>query len=161
MLKQDILVENQYGVVAQKIDRKGDNMNSLSWKYVKALKDRQCIKVFELENGITIPKDLKECIFDNNGGRPNVKVYDTNKSSGRVIKTLLSYNQEDVENIYKILPLFKENSIFLLPFASDPSGNFICVDLANKDSIVLWIHETESTEYIAESFSKFLGILHN
>lgn len=161
MQKQVILVGSQYGAVALKIDRKGVNMNSIIWKYVKPLKDRQYIKKFEVENGITIPQDLKECIFNNNGGRPSVKVYDTSKSSGRVIKTLLSYNEEDIEKIYKILPLFKENSMCLLPFASDPSGNFICVDLENKDSIVLWLHETNTTEYIAETFSKFLGILHN
>lgn len=136
-------------------------MNSLIWKYIKPLKDTNCIKIFELENNITIPQELKECILNNNGGRPNVKVYDTDKSSGRVFKTLLSYNKEDIETIYKILPLFKENSISLLPFASDPSGNFICIDLKNKDSVVLWIHEIDSIEYVAESFRKFLGILHN
>ena len=48
----------------------------------------------------------------------------------------------------------------LLPFASDPSGNFICVNLETK-AIELWLHETNEKELVAYSFEDFLNKLYD
>lgn len=133
-------------------------MEELKWKYIKPLKDEKSLDIIEEKFNFKIPIDLKECILKNNGGRPSRKVFDTDKSVERVIKTLLSYNENDIENIYRVLDIFKKEEIDLLPFAIDPSGNYICVDKEN--SVVLWNHETNIVEYIAKSFSEFLNRLY-
>ena len=56
--------------------------------------------------------------------------------------------------------MFKEEEIKLIPFASDPSGNYICIDVNNNDSVVFWNHEINNTEYIAKNFSAFLNKLY-
>jgi len=134
-------------------------MAKLKWSYVKPLKEQDLISNFEKAHNLKIPKDLKQCIFINNGGRPNLNVFDTAKTGERVFKTLLSFNEDDTENIYKIFPIFGNNTQ-LLPFASDPSGNFICVNL-QTNNIVLWLHETNEKELIASSFEEFLDKLYD
>lgn len=135
-------------------------MEELKWKYIKPLENKLSIKEVEKKYNIQIPNDIETCIIKNNGGRPNLKVYDTEKSKERVFKTLLSYNTEDIENVYKVLEVFKKENIELLPIASDPGGNFICSDFKENNKIVLWIHETGKKEYVAESFAKFLTKLY-
>jgi very-short-patch-repair endonuclease len=75
-----------------------------------------------------------------------------------MIKKLLSLNYDDVENIWDAYNVMQQENKKLVPFASDPGGNFICF---NKDSgeIYLWLHETNTAEYVAESFKDFLDKL--
>lgn len=129
-------------------------MEDLIWKYIKPLKDKKSLNIIEEKFKFKIPIDLRECILKNNGGRPNRKVFDTDKSTERVMKTLLSYNENDLESIYKVEK--EENDLF--PFAIDPSGNYICIDKEN--SVILWNHETNTGEYVAKSFSDFLSKLY-
>ncbi|MDR3333440.1 MAG: SMI1/KNR4 family protein [Treponema sp.] len=132
-------------------------MERLTWKYVKELKNKYAIEDFEKAYDIVLPLDLKQCIKENNGGRPGKKLFDTDKTKERVFKTLLSFNESDIENIYTFFPIIQAESSSLVPFASDPSGNFICV----KDTrIVLFLHETGAIEHIAESFTELLSRLY-
>lgn len=134
-------------------------MSNILWKYIKPVYDEKVIDKFLLQNGITIPRETIDFIKENNGGRPSSKIFDTKMKKGCVFKTLLSYNDDDVETIYACYPgSFKENG--LLPIASDPSGNFICIDLKNNYSIMLFNHENEALEFIAVNFSNFLGKLY-
>ena len=130
----------------------------MKWKYVKKLEDINELKNFEFENGCQIPSYLRKCIINYNGGRPERKVFDTAVSKGRMIKKLLSLNYGDVENIWDAYKCMQQEDRDLIPFANDPGGNFICF---NKDSgeIYLWLHETDTVEYVAESFEDFLGKL--
>lgn len=132
-------------------------MADISWKYVKPLQNEASIEAFEKANTIGFPQDLKTSIKQNNGGRPDKKRFDTDKEKERVFKTLLSFNESDVENIYKFFPIIRKVSPELLPFASDPGGNFLCV---KDNKIVLFLHETETLEEVADSFSDFLTKLY-
>lgn len=134
-------------------------MNNLTWKYVKELENKNAVELFEDENDIKIPTDIVECIKINNGGRPNRKGFDTECSKGRVVKSLLSFNPEDLETIYTIFDVLKKEKSELIPIFSDPSGNYICYDTLNKE-MVLWLHETNTTEKISNSFSEFLSSLY-
>ena len=130
----------------------------MEWKFIKRLEDVNEIKEFEIQKGCKLPRDLRLCIIANNGGRPERKVFDTAVSKGRMIKKLLSLNYDDVENIWDAYNVMQQEDKKLVPFASDPGGNFICF---NKDSgeIYLWLHETNTAEYVAESFKDFLDKL--
>jgi len=132
-------------------------MANLTWKYVKPLSNTNAIEDFEKENNITIPQDLKQCVKYNNGGRPSLNVFDTNKSRGRVFKTLLSFNKTDVENVFSLFSIIHSKHKEIIPFASDPSGNYLCI---KGTKIVLFLHENEMLEDIADSFSEFLSRLH-
>lgn len=121
-------------------------MNEITWKYVKPLKDEMAVKNFLKKYNVTLPALLIECLENNNGGRPLTKLFDTDASKECVFKSLLSYNQNDIENIYIIYPyLFKNNTLF--PIATDAAGNFICYDTYNG-IYVLFKHETNKIEKI-------------
>ena len=136
-------------------------MSELTWKYVKTLGDRHAVGAFLEENNLSLPEDLIACLKNNNGGRPNRKTFDTDRSKEHMIKTLLSFNRGDAETVYTAFTtLRKEYQKFdLVPFASDPFGNFICYDDSRGD-IVLWLHETNQTEKISDSFTDFLNMLY-
>lgn len=132
-------------------------MDEITWKYVKELKNTNVVDAFEKEKRIEFPNDLKQVLLKYNGGRPSLKYYDLQNEKDKEFKTLLSFNETDIENIYKHFPLDSkfEN---LIPFASDPAGNYFV--LSNK-KICLWNHETDTIQEIAKTFSDFLQMLHN
>jgi len=133
-------------------------MKKITWEYSNPLTNKKTIEEFELENAIKLPQDLKECIEHNNAGMPNLNNFDTDKTKGRTIKALLSFNQEDEENIYDFLELFrKDGRLKMIPFALDSFGNFICLE---DNNIVVRLHETETTEFVANSFTEFLDLLY-
>lgn len=134
-------------------------MNNLSWKYVKPLKNNKAVETFESEYGLKLPQDITNCIKQNNGGRPDKKVFDTEVSKGRVIKSLLSFNKDDLETVYDAIDILKNEKPNLVPLVSDPSGNYICFD-TKQQVIVLWLHETNMTEKISTSFAAFLEKLY-
>ncbi len=134
-------------------------MSQITWKYVKPLEDENSTDLFLAKNSIELPSDVLECVKENNGGRPQLKAFDTDKSKERVFKALLSYNLEDKESIYNIyLKEFKNKGLF--PFASDVAGNFICINLKSDNEIVLVEHESGRIEYIANTFSEMLSRLY-
>lgn len=134
-------------------------MNHLTWKYVKALSSEQVIEQFEAAHHVNFPQDFVEVFRLYNGGRPNKKSFVTSAARERVLKTLLSFNQGDLETIYKAYDVVKAENDQLIPFASDPAGNLICYHVRDK-SILFWEHETAETEKIADSFTDFLNGLY-
>lgn len=132
-------------------------MNEITWKYVKPLKNANAIETFEKVHSISFPSDLKEILFKYNGGRPSVKYYDTKTEKDKEFKTLLSFNEDDLETIYNHYPLDSADKT-LIPFASDPSGNYFVI----KDGkIFLWLHEKDECVCLADSFSAFLKKMHD
>lgn len=121
-------------------------VQKLTWKYVKPLHDNQAVTVFLQKNSVTLPEDLVDFLTSNNGGRPSEKLFNTDKGKGYVFKSLLSYNDEDKENIGKVYPRLFEGTT-LYPIGSDASGNFVCYDMVSKQYILLK-HETNSREII-------------
>ncbi len=126
------------------------------WKYIKPLKEEGVIEKFETLHNIKLPDDLKDVIKKYNGGRPEWKLYDTEKENDKVFKTLLSFNREDIENIYTYCDI--DTTIKgMIPFASDPAGNLFVL----KDGkIFLWDHELDAVTFLADSFTEFLNKLH-
>lgn len=131
-----------------------------NFKYVKELQDKGAIANFEKYKNIKFPADFVELVTANNGGRPNKNIIDTSKNKERIFKTLLSFNKNDKETIYTALEALNDSkNNDLIPFASTPSGDFFCFD--NEMRIVLWLHETDKTEFVADNFSQMLGKLYS
>ena len=58
----------------------------MDWKYVKPLKDNSIIEDLEKTYSIEIPKFLKEVVLQNNGGRPNKPLFNTQNSKEKVLQ---------------------------------------------------------------------------
>ncbi|MBP5288035.1 MAG: SMI1/KNR4 family protein [Elusimicrobiales bacterium] len=126
----------------------------MKWKYVKKTTIQNINKVEELYC-VQLTDRFKNFILDFNNGRPEFDTFDTDIEQGREFKKILSYNPEDIENIYDYVSIFKGTALF--PFGTDPSGNFLCL----KDNrIVLLNHETEEIEYVADSMEEFINRLY-
>ena len=78
------------------------------------------------------------------------------KEKNKEFKTLLSFNEEDIENIYKYFPLDSKDKT-IIPFATDSAGNFFVI---KNLSIGLWDHELDKVYILASTFSEFLEKLH-
>ena len=131
-------------------------MSEITWKYVKPLKDGNAVEKFEKEHGLSFPNDLKEILVRNNGGRPSLKYFDTETEKDKEFKTLLSFNESDIETIFKCYPLDSADST-LLPFASTSGGDYFVLQ---NGSIHLWNHENDTTTFLSSSFAEFLKSLH-
>ena len=135
-------------------------MNNIIWKRVKPLSQSNSLNIFEQDYGITLPHNLKEFIIINNGGRPNLDIIKTPDGNEVEIKALLSFNKEDTENIYKVIDYFKKQfNGKIFPIATEPSGDYFCIDI-NSNSIVYWKHETNELTFIASDFVEFLDNLY-
>lgn len=131
----------------------------MNWKYVKTLTSYNLIDEFERDYNCSLPKEYKECVQLNNGGRPEKSAFDTEKNKEREIKSLLSFNKEDKETIWKLNEWNKEDlSGKYIAFAIDNYGNLICFDLNNQ--IIFFDHETAQIEYVCESFAQFVNSLY-
>ena len=132
-------------------------MNEITWKYVKDLKNVNAITDFEKANNFSYPDDLRQILVKYNGGRPSLKYYDLPDEKDKEFKTLLSFNETDIENVYKCYPLDSSDKS-LIPFASDSAGNYFVL----KDGeIYLWNHEIDNLRFVANSFLSFLQKLHD
>ncbi len=103
---------------------------NIEWKYVKPLHDKNSVQFFLKQNNIVLPSHIVTVIEKYNGGRPSDKLIKTADGREHVFKSLLSYNDDDLETVYDIYPLFKNTSYY--PLASDPAGNFICYDVKTE-----------------------------
>lgn len=112
------------------------------------------IREAERTYNIKLPEDYKRTVLLNNNARPESGIFDTEKSKEHVFKSLLSLDKSDLETIYKCHP-YGTN---LYPFGIDPAGNLLCFD---KFGVVwYWLHETETKEKVANSFTEFINNLY-
>lgn len=132
----------------------------MEWKYVKKLSDKHLIQEFEELVNYKFPAGFIDCVLNCNGGRPSFSTFDTAVTKERSIKTLLSFNKEDKETVWKANEWYrKELSGKYAVFAADNFGNIICFDMKD-DSIVFIDHENLKAEHIADSFDDFINGLY-
>ena len=133
----------------------------MNWKYVKPLKEKKSITEFENANNIIFPEDYKKCVSENNGGRPPKRVFDTIKTKEREVKSFLSFNKFDAENIWLVNePVIEINGSQYVAFATDCSGNKICFTKVLLQ-IVFINHEDNIVEFIADDFVSFMSSLYD
>jgi len=132
----------------------------MNWKYIKPLKSFDYISEFENKFNYVFPDDFKNCIKLYNGGRPADKVFDTIAEKEREIKALLSFNHDDRETIWLVNQRNDEFTSKYVAFAIDSAGDLICFDKTDN-SVVFIDHETNTVEFVSDSFIKFLQNLYS
>lgn len=135
-------------------------MVNIEWKYVSPLKEGTEVEVIELKYHYRIPDDLKTYLVSKNAGVPSQCSFDMDNRRDMVFGGLLSFNVSDVDNFYDYVVLFEDEDkkgLKMFPFALDPAGNFFCI---KDNKVVIYNHETGSTQYICENFTQFLKMLH-
>ncbi len=133
----------------------------MQWKYVKPLLSSEIISEFENVVKYKFPDDFKKCVLENNGGRPDSRTFDTDRTKERELKSFLSFNKDDIESIWKISEWNKsELSDKYVAFAIDNFGNLICFEIKNNNIIFLDL-ETLSAEKISDDFTGFLNGLYS
>lgn len=129
----------------------------LQCKYNSAISVEKIQEVAR-ENGYTYTDDFISFIQSCNNGIISPNKFNTEQSIEYEVKTILSYNNKDIENVYTAIKILKEEGKCLIPFANTPSGDFVCIDINNF--VVLWKHETSSIEIISPTFSLFIDSLY-
>lgn len=127
------------------------------WSRPKPLKNPIVIKQLEEKYGFSLSDDLVNCILSNNGARPRPNTIELKNGEENDVKLLLSYNDSDPENIFKVIEYFVSNyNGTLIPFAVDSAGNYYC---EQGKRIVLWTQNKEILP-VCNCFSQFLIALH-
>lgn len=127
------------------------------WSKPKPLDNPMALKLLEEKYGFALTEELKNCILSNNGARPKPNTIVLKNGEENDVKLLLSYNNSDPENIYKVIDYFiKEYKGSTIPFASDSAGNYYC---EQGKRIVLWTQSNEILP-VCNSFSQFLDLLY-
>lgn len=125
------------------------------WRYVKPLVAESLISEAEEKLGYKFVESYIEFVKRYNGSRPPVSIFSTSTSQERMIKSFLSLNHDDVDNIIKLNGGVSEFSEILVAFAIDNFGNYICFNKEN-DAVVFLDFESGETELIDKTFSGFL-----
>lgn len=128
------------------------------WRYIKPLNNENSIEDVEKKIGYKFCSSFVEFAKRYNGARPPIDEFDTDISKGRTIKTFLSLNETDTENIVKHNKYARGENNNVTAFAIDNFGNYICFDNMNKNIIFL-DYETGKIEIIAKDFETFLRII--
>ncbi|HHO0458529.1 SMI1/KNR4 family protein [Morganella morganii] len=125
------------------------------WRYIKPLVTESLISDVEKELGYKFTDSYVHFVKKYNGGRPPISVFSTTTSQERTIKSFLSFNPDDVENIIRLNRGVAEISELLVAFAIDNFGNYICFD-KQHDMVYFLDFETGKTDLIDKTFSDFL-----
>jgi len=131
----------------------------ITWRYVKPLNKVGAISQYGSQVSIVFDSAFVECVTQNNGGRPSVSTFDTDKTKERTIKSLLSFNEDDAENIFKSNKVLNKETTALIAFAIDNFGNYICFSKDNGE-VMFYDFESGKTEKISDNFSIFLEKLY-
>lgn len=131
----------------------------MKYKYIKPLESTDNINSFESSINFVFPEDFKVFVKNFNGSTPEHAIFDTDVCLERVIKTFLSFNQDDKESVWTIYVLSRKvHKHIYAPFAIDVFGNLICFD--DRHQVIFIDHETLSVEFVAVSFNEFINKLY-
>ena len=151
-----ILVEEAYGAEEQIADRRMDM--DIKWNYKIDLSDPSVFREIERKRGITIPKELKELIIQGNAATPEKYKFMIHTTE-HVLGAMLSFNkgEKDTDTVFSALDVITDSNLF--PFAIDPFGNYICLDIKNGE-VAFWEHETGRTVLTGQKLIPFFEKLY-
>lgn len=131
---------------------------NIKWNYKIDLADEKVFSEIEKDRKIEIPKNLVNLIKEGNAATPERYKFIVG-STERVIGTILSFNRNeaDTDTVFTALSVIDNKS--LMPFAIDPFGNYICMDL-QKCTVVFWDHETGDVFSTDKELDSFMDSLY-
>ena len=129
--------------------------------------DLSIIREFEINNGISFPKDYVEVVKLNQGRTPEPANFTLpNSKFVGTLNVLLHFDADKAEEVYSVEYNYEIVKEYLpsgiIPFVSTINNDLICFDYRNTKtdpSIVLASHEYSGNEAIfkvADSFSEFI-----
>lgn len=125
----------------------------MKWKFVIPLQTEDLINRYEEFSGYKFPDTFKEIVKNFNAGKPENWIIDLESGNRILVKKLLSFNTDDKDSIWNIIP---EEDI--LPFMIDAFGNHICFNKNNNE--IIYVQKSGIKEYIADNIEDFLEKLH-
>lgn len=135
------------------------------------------IKLFEKRYNVTLPPDYKQFLLENNGGKPEVRRFETKDGKMTSSLMILFPLSEDAQpNLISVYNEFNQKGIIppnFLAIGDDPIENKICISISgnNFGAVYYWsldmedVHEdnyipTETNfSIVAESFTDFMNSL--
>ena len=104
------------------------------------------------------PEELKKFIIDNNAASPAKDCIELNGIE-RVYAETLSFNEEEKysTNFFSVAKTLDDNNV--IPFASDPFGNYFCY-LLNSGTVSFYNHEEDKYEKSQMKFKDFIDALY-
>lgn len=130
------------------------------------------IKRFEKTYNLTLPREYKQFMLANNGGKPIARRFVT-KDGKQTSSLMLLYpiSQEESPNMSMIYEEINERIPGdLLVIGEDPIDNKICLSLSGKDkgAVYYWSLDMEDSEepsyehfsLVADRFSEFMSNLY-
>ncbi|MGE7775633.1 SMI1/KNR4 family protein [Chitinophaga sp. NPDC101104] len=125
---------------------------------------------FENANKVVLPKDYREFLLENNGGKPI-------PNRVRLPSAILEYlsgmhNGDTYANLYKQIDVFRSRIPFsTFPIGIDPFGNLFLMSIHQEifGYIYFWVHEgepevqdghyTDNCTFVAYNFTEFVDNL--
>ena len=141
------------------------------------------IETFENEYNCSLPKDYKQFLLKNNGGRPDKRrKFKTNdeKKEGKVTSSIILFyplSNEEKANLEEVYEKYNRGNIIpknFLPIGEDPRNNLICMSIDGGSKGQVYHCEMDYFDYLAEgreledqhirlvsnSFSEFISSLY-
>lgn len=139
----------------KKIDGKYESLkveNEIKWDFVITLNKEENIDEIQNKLNIKMPEELIDLIKKYNGGYPNKTSCNIKDYGTTDFKCLLSYNEQDDENVYDVIDYFidKYNGE-ILPFACDSGDGYYCI----SDKGIIYVNNDKSY-FVSENINKFL-----
>lgn len=131
--------------------------DEIKWDFVLELEDESSIDKIKKQFKIDLPEELIKLIKNYNGAYPNKSNCDISGFGTTDFKCLLSYNENDDENIYDVIEYFtnKYNGE-IIPFASDSGSGYYCI----SDKGVIYIYD-EKIYLVSKTVNELLLNLYN
>lgn len=148
---------------------------SISFEYSFKPTNTEKIREFELKYNIVSPEDYKKFLLENNGGKPNIRRFQTadgiHTSSLMLLFPLSAEKEPNLVNIYKEFNMEGLIHSDFLAIGADPMENKICICIKgnNIGSIYYWsldMEEFNEDEYVpsykymslvAKNFNDFIN----
>jgi hypothetical protein len=122
--------------------------------------------------GETLPASYRNFLLEHNGGHPELDLFqlkDVSWDDYVQVDTFLCVKKDDPYNLVAWIGLYGDRiPTELIPIATDPGGNLLCLSImgTDKGKVYLWDHENEGIEgggpwrknlhLVTDSFQEFI-----
>lgn len=121
--------------------------NRIEWNiYDDSKLDISLIESTEKQIGVSFPESYKKCVLKYHGATPVQDLFNV-EGTQRVFGEFLGFDENDDETLlsYYIMETNEVTGTIpkeVIPFANDPSGNYICFDYKNdkKDPEIVFLN---------------------
>ncbi|MDY2997908.1 MAG: SMI1/KNR4 family protein [Faecalimonas sp.] len=128
------------------------------WRFKIELKDQTIFETIQQDMSKKFPDELKDFIIDHNAASPDQNSILINGIE-RIVNSVLSFNkkEEEATTYFSVSQVIGDKTI--IPFASDPFGNYFCY-LLKSEKIGYYDHEEQKICETSLSLKEFIDDLY-